>query len=1046
MMADSGAPRARRVGALGLGLCVIAGVADAQATPDPHAAPESESGTAPETAAPPEAAPETGPAPETGATPETESGATPGPETGATPGPETGTEAAAEGDASGGGPSPSTPRAADSLHAAPADAPPVRPDPAPPQVARGDAVTSPQDAPAPAPPDEVEEILVTGSRIKRTSFAAASPVDVISRRELEYSGATNLSDVVQHLTVAQGSGWDGSVASPTTTSVNLRGLGVGTTLVLLNGRRIAASGGGADVTFVDIGTIPLAAVDRIEILKGGASAIYGSDAVAGVINIITRTDWDGIRAEADAAITDNLDREELNASLSLGAASERARLSVAFGYSRSGELIASDRPWTDREDRISNPGYPGTFLLRFPPQTIPDPDCAEAPYSRVAEGLCEFDDRRFLALIGNAERGLVYGHAEYDVADHAHIFVELGASRTRGDGIFAPSLPFPPPFPIVPGDHVDNPFGRQLEFIGSPVGAEAGGQRNTGDDDSLRTAFGLRGDLGGVAANTFAEDWEWEVFTTVGASRYRGILHDTISEAFQDALDSCNDPRDLSGCYNPFYSSQLGTGTPNHDAVIASFSGVLVSQTDHSLRTHNAGITGSLFELPGGSAGFALGGELRHEWRTTDFDHDANAGRLAFFEGNTDAAAKRDVYGAYLELLWPLANGVELQTAGRLEKYTDTDALAASPTLGVTLQPAEIVGRERVVPALRLLQLRGQVTRSFRAPTIYQSFPGFAMVPGLYDLPSTPLPVFAPVQTFGNPELDPERALVVSAGLEWAPANWLALTLDYWQYDYQDRISLENAEQILRAELAARGTDDYVPDPRVVPGTDCMGVIGPCIDRIVVRNLNQGDVFTNGIDFGVLFSLDGSTFGGREDDFGTLTFGGEGTYTLAYEIPRAAQTILEDSEGNPVLDDEGEPVYPGGCDGEVCDVTGLRNVGNFAPPLPQLRFSLPITYSLGGHATSAFVRYIGSFEDDAFGVDAEGTFAEVDAVVTLDLQYGYTLSDVVGRALTVRVGVRNVMDTDPPTVRPSGTLLTGFVGAIHDPRGRMVYAQLIQEL
>ena len=149
--------------------------------------------------------------------------------------------------------------------------------------------------------DGTEEIVVTGSRIKRSSFAAAAAVQVIDRKDLEYSGATNLADVVQYLTVAQGSGFQGGAQATGTVSVNLRGLGTGATLVLLNGRRVVSSGGGIAFNFTDISTIPLAVVERIEILKGGASAIYGSDAVGGVINIITRKDWDGARIEVDGS-------------------------------------------------------------------------------------------------------------------------------------------------------------------------------------------------------------------------------------------------------------------------------------------------------------------------------------------------------------------------------------------------------------------------------------------------------------------------------------------------------------------------------------------------------------------------------------------------------------------------------------------------------------------------------------------------------------------------------------------------------------------------
>src|SRR5262249_46664921 len=154
---------------------------------------------------------------------------------------------------------------------------------------------------------------------------------VIDRKQLEYTGVTNLSDVIQYLTVAQGSGFQGQRAdSAGTSSINLRGLGAGSTLVLLNGRRLPTSGAGLLAQFSDISTIPLAAVERIEILKGGASAIYGSDAVGGVVNIITRKKLDGVRIELDGgATTRNFDQRSAQVNGAYGITGEHGRVMLA---------------------------------------------------------------------------------------------------------------------------------------------------------------------------------------------------------------------------------------------------------------------------------------------------------------------------------------------------------------------------------------------------------------------------------------------------------------------------------------------------------------------------------------------------------------------------------------------------------------------------------------------------------------------------------------------------------------------------------------------
>ena len=876
--------------------------------------------------------------------------------------------------------------------------------------------------------DDVEEIVVTGSRIKKRSvFAASAPVEIISRQQLEYSGATNLADAVQYLTVAQGNGFQGA-ADGATTSVNLRGLGVGATLVLLNGRRLQPSGGGIASHYSDISTIPMAMVERIEILKGGASSIYGSDAVAGVINIITRKDWDGARLEADVQSTDDFDQRDYTLSAAFGASSERARVGASLQYFNRSDLYASERDFLS-ELAHSTQGYPGTFIAGAGLE--PDPDCDKGPLSSANDdGFCAFDYRNYQSVLPRTERTSVLADAEYDVTHHTTVFTEVTVSRTRTDSVFSPSLPIPPlggAFPTIPADHVDNPFGSDVQIIGRPIGEEGGPGRLTAGDDTFRAVVGIKGDFEGAAANTVFESWDWELFTSGGVSRYRQTFPDTLIGPYTDAVNSCSDPSDLSGCFNPFFSAQLGTGTPNSQEVIDSFSGTMENLTDHALFTYNGGMSGNLMELPGGDLGIAFGGEIRNEWRTSELDHDANEEAYAFFVGNSDAVAERDVYGAYLELVWPFYNGVELQTAGRLEHYTDVDSTQVNPTVGLTLTPAEIAGRENVVKALRRLQLRGHVASAFRAPTIYQSFPGFATVPALFQIDGQILPAYAPVTVSGNPELNAEKALAISAGLLWSPIDWLSIVLDYWLIDYKDRIAAQNAQ---------KAVDEFFSgDLAVGPDEPRVEAANNTVSRVFTKNVNIGDNTTSGLDFALFLKFDGDDFGGNKDDFGTLSFGAQGTYTFQFDIP--------EEEISPDANFLGE--YD--CDGGTCSVVGWRNNNNFAPSVPEWRVNFPLTWASGGHSASLighFISAIGNDDADTAQNEADGTptalLPEIDSWFSLDLQYGYRLDDEIGKATTIRVGIYNVTETEPPFV-PS---LAGFAG-IHDPRGRMLYAKLIQE-
>jgi iron complex outermembrane receptor protein len=902
--------------------------------------------------------------------------------------------------------------------------------------AAADIPLPPDEAPAPPPPSasSEDEVIVTGTRIKRSqSFAAAAPVEVIDRKQLEYSGATTMADVVQHLTVAQGQGAAGGSANGPATSVDLRGLGAGATLVLINGRRTNPTGAGlVGAHFADVGVVPLAAVERIEILKAGASAIYGADAVGGVINIITRRNFDGVRLQADANTTQYFDHSDYTGSAAFGATSDRSRLLLSTSYNRRSELTAGEREFTEGK-LISTQGFPGSFLVGAMP--MPDPNCEMAEGSMIRPGttlapVCGFDYRDYTSLFGNQERINAMGTAEYDLTDHVTLVGELLVARFRGDTVTSPALPIPPPFPPVPADHVDNiTFPGQMSpvqvgFIGRPRGREAGFPRNNTSDDAFRGVLGFKGDFAGVGEGSIFESWDWELYTMMGISRYRATTFDTLRQPFLDALNSCSGP-DLSGCFNPFYSSINGTGTPNSQAVIDSFSGEQVVLADHALQTYNAGMAGELFELPGGAVGIAFGGELRHEWRSSALDHQSNELQYAFLLGNDDGSAERDVYSGYLELRWPFYDGIELQTAGRAERYTDIDETAISPTVGLTLTPSEIAGRENTPSALRRLQLRGHVARAFRAPTIFQSFPGFAIVPSLFTLQGQAVPSFVPVQSFGNPDLDAETAIALSGGLAWSPIDEISLVGDFWYYDYEDRIAPESARQKV---------DVWEEDPTNPPEGIILTDDGQ-LSRVQVKQINnEGHTRTSGIDFGVMFNLTGATFGGGRDDWGMISLGAQGTYTLSFEVPRI------------LIPDAAIEAGAYECDGpnpdDSCDVLGHRNSPNTAwPPfVAHWRVNFPLTYGYEGHTASVIGHYMSPLDDD-IDTGRMGDFTEeIDAFFTLDVMYGYTLKEFIGEELTLRVGVYNVLDQDPPLVF---TALDGFEPEAHDPRGRIFYGKLI---
>jgi outer membrane receptor protein involved in Fe transport len=328
------------------------------------------------------------------------------------------------------------------------DQPPAAPDQAP---AAPDQATPEEQAAAEAPIEPVADtgqpdIIVTGSRI-RTSFGATVPVDVVSRKQLQQSGINNLADVVQFLAVTQGTGIQGTntqgPSGSTASGINLRGLGPGATLLLLNGRRLNPTGaavGGAH--FGDLSTIPMAAVERIEILKAGASAIYGADAVGGVVNVITRRNYDGVLVQGDfKTTTHEFDSQEYTGSASFGAVSDHSRVMAAMSYFRRTELYVGDRSFPPDKLQSTFGGYPGYFYLQEDKRTQADPLCGHtAPDSEstlVMTGpdasICRTGYRDSIAMLPNSERVNAFSSAEYDVNDHLTLFAELLVSRYRGD-------------------------------------------------------------------------------------------------------------------------------------------------------------------------------------------------------------------------------------------------------------------------------------------------------------------------------------------------------------------------------------------------------------------------------------------------------------------------------------------------------------------------------------------------------------------------------------------------------------------------------------
>jgi len=936
-----------------------------------------------------------------------------------------------------------------------------------------------EEAKKPAP-ETKEEMVVTGSRIRRSNFAQPSAVQVVDRKQLSQSGAQTMTDVVRTMNINSGSDLNANVnsASPGSAQFNLRGLGVGSTLVLLNGRRLTTVGTGSEdgSSFVDINNIPLAVIERVEVLKGGASAIYGSDAVAGVVNIITRKHMNGFEASAGAQTTDDFDHHEWDVSLLGGAESERTRIMGGASYFKRSPLMAKDRDFTDNQRNVSTLGWPSVFLQLDPktggplttmvptrdPKTgadtgmmrtvglsYQDPGCGMVPLSakttdfNPALNFCTFNFNPYFMLMVNEERANFYTTIEHDITDHTTAFVELGYARSRANRTLSPAYPLLQPI-IVPQDHAYNPTGTPLRWYGRIAGGNAPGYNYDYDSDTINTVAGVGGDFGGIADG--GDDYEWELAGTWSGNRYQVFAQDALTANLQAALNSCGPGDDPAGCWNPF-----SFGPPNSQALIDKVNGELRTKTDVTLTTIGLDFTGPLFELPGGDLSFAVGGQMRKETAEADGDHDSNQEAYVFLVGGPDWQAKRQILAGYGELLMPFFQGFELQAAGRFESYDDAGQ-SFNPMLGISWTPATtFMGAD--ASQVSKVRLRGTYATSFKAPSLLQGQGALTALQEIFaynEVMGAPTraarSAYTAVRTFGNPDLKAQQSTAITAGFEWIPTKSLLLEADYWNYDYTDIIVREDAQQKIAADFMNHSNPDVRYD-----------AVSGAPQRINVRFINAESVMTHGIDGGITFKTD------FDAEAGVWSFGASGSYVLAYEIPQSsvAPTLWNESIAgcsaptHPTGDLVNNPVPKSA----TCDVAGLLNTSNFARALPRLRATIPIGWSMDGHTVTVIGNFIGSYTDDFDSnplapvtmtdpttmvttvVTSNEEYRAIDAWLTLDLQYQLKIEETEDLSTTLKVGVINLLDSDPPAVN----IGYGYDFTTHDPRGRMLYARLTQE-
>ncbi|WP_298335439.1 TonB-dependent receptor [uncultured Erythrobacter sp.] len=864
---------------------------------------------------------------------------------------------------------------------------------------------------------EGNAILVTGSRIRRQSQAdLASPLATLGSENISDIGAQNIGEITQTLTINSGAqnNPDAFTQGGTTgtSNINLRGLGVASTLILLNGKRqtLSAAPTNDGINFVDTSSlIPLIAVDRVEILKDGASSLYGSDAVAGVVNFITRENYEGFTVSGEYTThTSEGDYSEYNLQALGGINIGDLNLLAAVSYVDRTALTTAERRLSEPADDTSSLGNPGSFfgVPGFPAGApVIDPGCADAggfpnvlsatPAGVPDVGFCGFDFGEFFNLVPDEERLTIFVSADLDISDSVRWSAEVGYAdneATRGN---SPTFPFLQlGQAVVPDFNPNNPFGANVVFFGRAIGNGGDVSPATFESETFRVSSTLEGDFDGLLQNGL-----WNISATYAENNFDSATEDTVTDRFACALRGFNASPAFNAAtgldctaanpfltangasiptdgtfFNPFSSALLG-GAANSAALLDYITEFAVSDRGAELFVVEGFVSGELFELPSGPVGIAVGAQYREQQISADFDSISVGDGFAFLIGEQPFAGTQDVYAIFGEANVPLAEWADLQLALRFEDYGADGGDTLDPKFALLVRPTDT------------LSLRGSFSTSFRAPSTFQLQGQSTTLQQVSDPLNGGANAFVAVRAVGNAALTPETSDAFNFGFTYEPIFGLEISADYYNFEFDDAI----------VQTAPQSIVDADPDgPNVIRS--------PAGTIIQVNNsyVNAASVETSGIDFSIRYRI--------EADFGTITPSFEGNYVFDYDL----QTAI---------------------DGPVINGAGNRNFTNFGSPTPELRFNAGLQFETGAHAFNIFGRFIDSYDDDQNGG------ANIESDFRVDAQYSIDVADFLelDNQVQLTAGVRNLFGVTAPSVATNG----GFDSRVHDPRGTLVTVGLV---
>lgn len=878
----------------------------------------------------------------------------------------------------------------------------------------------------------LDEIVTTGSRIRGAQ--SASPVVTIDRAEIEMAGFATVEEVVEYLPQNFGAGAGSDIdttnstnltsvvggdvrASAGGTSVNLRGLGPTATLVLLNGRRISPSGISAG--FTNIGSIPITAIERIEVMTDGASAIYGADAIAGVVNFILRDDYEGAETRLRYGSDAGGDTSNVQFGQTLGTSWSSGSALLSYEYFETEALASTDRAFTASNDLRPFGGtdwrQPGGSPANVEAggQIFAIPDGQDGTSLTPADfvGLENTQNlqnlREGIDITPNLERHGAFLHVTQDVGavklfGAARFALEESTSRNNAVRRLNFTVTDASPWFVDPtGTGLT-----QVRVLNYSVAEEAGSLEWLGEIDTHGATLG--------AEVEFVENWSGEL--TLNWSREEALQSVNKQLGALDGLPTLLASVNLDDptlAFNPFSD---GSNANNRAILDQLFNSPNPSLSyENELWSASLDVNGDVFDIGGGTAKLAAGVDFRRESLFTV----AGLSFPSSLQAVTDLS--RDISAVYAELFLPLVSQsnsrpglrlLEVSLAARHEDFSDFGS-STNPKLGFVWSP------------FQSLTFRGTYGTSFRAPALDD-----------LDESRGTRAFYLPAQFFGssillasgrNAGLDAEEATSWTTGIQWTPdfLRDMTLELTYFDVEFTGRIDVpfpstavglaepERFPTVVIAsptpdQIAAIVNSPIFSEGRIAAGSPDDFISGAIpIDFILDNRLtNLAESHVTGLELLLSYAVDSR--------FGTFSAGINGSYMLDYK-----RKLLDSDPLIDEVDTYGRPV----------DFRARGNVG----------------WRLGNWSVSGFVNYVDGYTDSASGPARPDDPRPVDSWTTVDLTVAYQTGSDSGFLSSARISLttQNFFDEDPPFVDTAGGV--GYDAVNANPMGRFFALSLTKE-